>query len=137
MASGPPKSLVQHGCSDDSHPTIKFSGPNLMCLYIRAPPYVLRTSLYNASLSSCFIQLVQDIPEEHCTLVPVRECTDSVKIVPNLVPTSECVPVSQEVCTTEKVNPRKVKRPVVKKWCGKQESKEEEVRKLQVYVHVG
>ena len=31
--------------------------------------------------------------------------------------TEECVDVPKEVCTRSRTNPRKVKKPVVKKWC--------------------
>merc|ERR1711998_487703 len=39
------------------------------------------------------------------------------KLVPKLSPTEECVDVPKEVCTRSRTNPRKVKKPVVKKWC--------------------
>ena len=39
------------------------------------------------------------------------------KLVPKLSPKEECVDVPKEVCTRSRTNPRKVKKPVVKKWC--------------------
>merc|ERR1712080_28541 len=43
--------------------------------------------------------VVQDAPKEQCTLEPPEECVD----------------VPKEVCTRSRTNPRKVKKPVVKK----------------------
>merc|ERR1739848_421520 len=45
--------------------------------------------------------IVQDAPKEECNLEPQRTCAD----------------VTKEVCTRSRTNPRKVKKPVVKKWC--------------------
>jgi len=61
--------------------------------------------------------VVQDAPKEECSLEPQRTCAHVTKLVPKLEPTEECVDVPKEVCTRSKSNPRKVKRPVVKKWC--------------------
>ncbi|XP_023319728.1 uncharacterized protein LOC111694904 [Eurytemora carolleeae] len=44
-------------------------------------------------------------------------CAHVTKLVPKLEPTEECVDVPKEVCTRSRTNPRKVKKPVVKKWC--------------------
>ena len=32
-------------------------------------------------------------------------------------PAEECVDIPKEICVRAKVNPRKIKRPIVKKWC--------------------
>jgi len=61
--------------------------------------------------------VVQDAPKEECSLEPQRTCQHVTKLVPKLEPTEECVDVPKEVCTRSKTNPRKVKKPVVKKWC--------------------
>merc|ERR1712141_72256 len=61
--------------------------------------------------------VVQDAPKEQCTLEPQRACKHVTKLVPKLTPTEECVDVPKEVCTRSRTNPRKVKQPVVKKWC--------------------
>ena len=39
------------------------------------------------------------------------------KLVPKLTPVEECVDVPKEVCQRSKGNPRKVLKPVTKKWC--------------------
>merc|ERR1712121_535257 len=56
-----------------------------------------------------------------CTRWPKEVCSVSrkpvTKLVPKLKPTEECVDVPKEVCTRSRVNPRKVLKPVVKKWC--------------------
>merc|ERR1711997_245745 len=61
--------------------------------------------------------IVQDAPKETCSLEPQRTCKHVTKLVPKLEPTEECVDVPKEVCTRSRTNPRKVKKPVVKKWC--------------------
>jgi hypothetical protein len=61
--------------------------------------------------------IVQDAPKEECTLEPQRTCAHVTKLVPKLEPAEECVDVPKEVCTRSRTNPRKVKKPVVKKWC--------------------
>jgi len=61
--------------------------------------------------------IVQDAPKEQCSLEPQRTCKHVTKLVPKLSPTEECVDVPKEVCTRSRTNPRKVKKPVVKKWC--------------------
>jgi len=61
--------------------------------------------------------VVQDAPKEQCTLEPQRTCKHVTKLVPKLEPKEECVDVPKEVCTRSRTNPRKVKKPVVKKWC--------------------
>merc|ERR1711934_989945 len=61
--------------------------------------------------------IVQDAPKETCSLEPQRTCKHVTKLVPKLSPTEECVDVPKEVCTRSRTNPRKVRKPVVKKWC--------------------
>ena len=61
--------------------------------------------------------IVQDAPKEECSLEPQRTCKHVTKLVPKLTPTEECVDVPKEVCTRSRTNPRKVKQPVIKKWC--------------------
>ena len=61
--------------------------------------------------------IVQDAPKEQCSLEPQRTCKHVTKLVPKLTPTEECVDVPKEVCTRSRTNPRKVKKPVIKKWC--------------------
>merc|ERR1711872_470085 len=51
------------------------------------------------------------------SLEPQRTCKHVTKLVPKLEPTEECVDVPKEVCTRSRTIPRKVKKPVVKKWC--------------------
>ena len=61
--------------------------------------------------------IVQDAPKEDCTLEPQRTCKFVTKLVPKLEPKQECVDVPKEVCTRSRTNPRKVQKPVIKKWC--------------------
>merc|ERR1739838_416310 len=61
--------------------------------------------------------VVQDAPKEQCSLEPQLTCKHVTKLVPKLEPKEVCVDVPKEVCTRPRTNPRKVKKPVVKKWC--------------------
>jgi len=56
-------------------------------------------------------------PEEQCSLEPHTTCKHVTKLVPKLVAREECLDVPKEVCTRSRSNPRKVQKPVVKKWC--------------------
>merc|ERR1711890_191806 len=61
--------------------------------------------------------LVQEKPEEECTLEPVRTCKHITRLVPKLVEVPECVEVPKEICSRSRTNPRKVKKPIIKNWC--------------------
>ena len=56
-------------------------------------------------------------PEEQCSLEPQRQCKHVTKLVPQLKPHESCTDVPKEVCTRSQTNPRKVQKPVLKKWC--------------------
>ena len=83
--------------------------------------FLLLFSLFLLARSLRFVQdkaqnLFQ-VPEETCDLTPQKECKHVTKLVPNLKPTEECVDVPKEVCHKTKTNPRKVAKPVLKRWC--------------------
>ena len=61
--------------------------------------------------------VIQEVPEETCNLEPQRICKHVTKLVPLLKPVQECVDIPKEVCSRSRTNPRKVQKPVVKKWC--------------------
>ncbi|CAB4056211.1 unnamed protein product [Lepeophtheirus salmonis] len=61
--------------------------------------------------------IVQEVPEENCNLEPQKACKQVTKLVPSLKPVEECVDIPKEVCSRSRKNPRKVQKPVVKKWC--------------------
>lgn len=61
--------------------------------------------------------VVSEVPEETCNLEPQKSCKFVTKLVPLLKPTQECVDIPKEVCSRSRTNPRKVQKPVVKKWC--------------------
>jgi hypothetical protein len=61
--------------------------------------------------------VVQEVPEEQCTLEPQKECKQVTKLVPLLKPAEECVDIPKEVCVRQRTNPRRVQKPVIKKWC--------------------
>ena len=75
---------------------------------VRAGPQECRTELRT---------IPGEKPEEQCTLEPQRQCEHVTKLVPALKPHESCTDVPKEVCTRSRTNPRKVKKPVVKKWC--------------------
>merc|ERR1712106_758039 len=61
--------------------------------------------------------IIGDKPAEECSLEPKRVCKFVTKLVPQLLPHESCVDVPKEVCVRSQTNPRKVQRPVIKKWC--------------------
>jgi hypothetical protein len=61
--------------------------------------------------------VVTEVPEETCNLEPQKSCKFVTKLVPLLKPQEECVDIPKEVCSRSRQNPRKVSKPVVKKWC--------------------
>jgi len=61
--------------------------------------------------------IVQDKPTEECHIEPQRTCKHVTKLVPKLEPSEECVDVPKEVCSRSRRNPKKIKKPVIKKWC--------------------
>jgi len=61
--------------------------------------------------------VVTEVPEETCNLEPQKTCKFVTKLVPLLKPQQECVDIPKEVCSRSRGNPRKVSKPVVKKWC--------------------
>ena len=48
---------------------------------------------------------------------PQRECKHVTKLVPLLKPRENCLDIPKEVCGRSRTNPRKVQKPIVKKWC--------------------
>jgi len=56
-------------------------------------------------------------PEEQCSLEPKRSCKHVTKLVPQLKPRESCTDVPKEVCVRSQTNPRKVQKPVLKRWC--------------------
>jgi len=61
--------------------------------------------------------VITEVPEETCNLEPQKSCKFVTKLVPLLKPQQECVDIPKEVCSRSRGNPRKVQKPVVKKWC--------------------
>ena len=64
-----------------------------------------------------FQTITSEKPEEECSLEPRVECKHVTKLVPQLKPTESCTDVPKEVCARTLANPRKVSKPVVKRWC--------------------
>lgn len=60
---------------------------------------------------------MQSVPEEDCDIQPEEQCHMEATLVPRLVPKPNCVKVPKEICVNSKVNPRVVKKPVIKEWC--------------------
>ena len=56
-------------------------------------------------------------PEEECSLEPRQACKFVTKLVPQLEPRESCIDVPKEICSRSQANPRKVQKPVVKRWC--------------------
>ena len=61
--------------------------------------------------------VVVDNPIEECDMEPLRTCKHITKLVPKLEAAQDCVDVPKEICARSKVNPRRVKKPSIQKWC--------------------
>ena len=61
--------------------------------------------------------VLTEIPVERCELEPVKTCQLVTRLTPSLHPTNTCTAVPKEICSTDRVNPRKIKKPTIKKWC--------------------
>merc|ERR1712186_24698 len=58
-----------------------------------------------------------DVLEEVCDLNPQKTCRLQTKLVPRLKPEHECTTFPQEVCNLKFTQPRRVKKPLITKWC--------------------
>lgn len=74
--------------------------------------------------------LLQNIPTEECDLEPQEHCKMETVLVPRLIQQPNCIKVPKEVCVNERVNPKKVSRPVVKEWCYKPSDLKEPTSRL-------
>jgi len=63
------------------------------------------------------ITTIHDTPRESCTLEPHKVCKAVTKLVPQLEPSEECLDIPKEVCARVRVEPVKVEKPTVKRWC--------------------
>ena len=61
--------------------------------------------------------VISENPVENCDMEPLRTCKHVTKLVPKLDTVKDCVDVPKEICAMSKVNPRRVKKPSIQKWC--------------------
>lgn len=66
--------------------------------------------------------VISENPVENCDMEPLRTCKHVTKLVPKLDTVKDCVDVPKEICAMSKVNPRRVKKPSIQKWCFTPES---------------
>ena len=65
-------------------------------------------------------------PRTDCDMTPQEECFETTEMVPKTVNKEVCTDMQKEVCTMEKINPRKIMKPTVKWWCRGQDDTEDE-----------
>ena len=65
------------------------------------------------------LQFVRKVPKETCEIHPREVCFDIEKQYPKLKMHSECQYLPRETCTPERVRPKEINRPVIKKICTK------------------
>ena len=75
--------------------------------------------------------MVIDNPVEECEMNPIRTCKFVTRLVPKLAAKVTCIDVPKEICSKSKGKPRRVKKPVIKKWCFKPENKTESAVELE------
>ena len=56
-------------------------------------------------------------PKESCELHPKKTCETTSKLMPKLVPMQKCLQIPDEICTKHRINPRKIKKPILQTWC--------------------
>jgi len=61
--------------------------------------------------------VVSSKPLELCDLEPIKQCRHVTKLVPQLKAITECTNVPKEICATSKINPTRIARPAIQKWC--------------------
>jgi len=61
--------------------------------------------------------VIQQVPEEKCSLSVRPDCRTVTRLVPRLKPREECKDVPQEVCVRLTEGSEIEKRPVIKLWC--------------------
>ena len=66
-------------------------------------------------------QVTFDKPQESCKLDVHPTCQLENEYMPILETVEECVKVPKELCSRHRTNPRRVKKPVLKKWCGRRD----------------
>merc|ERR1711971_679732 len=62
-------------------------------------------------------EVLVDRPVEECGMESFNTCRPVTKLTPSLVPKQTCRDVPRETCSTSKVNPRRVRRPVIRRVC--------------------
>ena len=72
-----------------------------------------------------------DNPVEECEMNPIRTCKFVTRLVPKLAAKVTCIDVPKEICSKSKGKSRRVKKPVIKKWCFKPENKTESAVELE------
>ena len=69
------------------------------------------------------VATVVEVPEEICDISPQKTCRLVTKLVPRLKPSEECTIIPKETCSSQYGPPKRVKKPLLTKWC-LEESKE-------------
>ena len=97
------KAIPQTSCDQKSHE---------ICV-TPACPLVVKNEVCE-DITKTFVSMV---PKENCELHPREVCTDIVKQYPSLKMVSHCDILPRETCSPERVQPREVVKPVIKKVC--------------------
>lgn len=112
---------------------VKKTTPNTACEKIPKEICAPSNCVVGVSPKKCRTEtraLLQNIPTEECNLEPQENCKMETVLVPRLVQQPNCIKVPKEVCVNERVNPKKVSRPVVKEWCYKPSDLKEPTSRL-------
>ena len=72
--------------------------------------------MMTANSGNCNFLYIQ-VPVESCILSPRKNCKKSIVLVPFLKLSDECIDIPSEVCQRTQVNPKKIKKPIIQKWC--------------------
>jgi len=117
-------SFTRKECKTESV-TVKKVIPNTSCdqkktQLCRTPlcPMIIENKVCR-DIEKTFIAMV---PKETCEIHPREVCTDIVKQYPSLKMVTKCQILPRETCSPERVQPKEVTKPVLKKVCSRIES---------------
>ena len=68
----------------------------------------------------CFdkvVTTVEEKPQEECNVEPVKNCEIVSHLVPRIEQVEECADVPREVCNRFRSKPKKIKKPILQRWC--------------------
>jgi len=126
--------IVEEMCNENGQDCMQFTRKECSTQQITTKKQIPNTSCDQVSREICVTpacplvvenKVCQDVektfvtmvPKESCELHPREVCTDIVKQYPSLQMVTDCQYLPRETCSPERVQPKEITRPVIKKVC--------------------